>query len=342
VFFVLLGLTLWVVSSSKRPTSGSEELPVIELDQSAITTLEITRPQDSRVVLSKVDDAWRVTEPLEAAADKNNVESALNRLGDVKIRRIVASTAQNYARLQVDETSAVQVVVKAGETTLARLMIGKYGNGMTMLRIDDREEVFGAKGSLRYAFDRELKAWRDRRIVNVAPADVQSIRFESTHGVFHFQKEGDGWAALEGRKALGDFDPTQVTGRLSTAARLTASDFAEEGTSAARAGLTNPVATVTMTLNEDPNPIVLELGDSTLQSAERFVRRQGNPTIYLVSQHLAERLQPGPSAFETPKTPEPSAAMPNAPPVGSQQPQLPPEVMRQLQEQVRAQQQQQQ
>lgn len=346
VFFGLLGLTLWAVNSGNRQPQSSGEIPSIELDQNTVTTLEITRPQnegDERVVLSNVDGAWRVTDPVDATADQNNVESALNRLGDLRLTRIVATQPENYARLQVDDTSAVRVIAKAGEETLIRLMVGKYGSGMTMVRIDDRAEVFGASGSLRYAFDRELKAWRDRKVVSVEAADVQSIRFESPNGTFDFKREGDGWAAVEGKKALGDFDPKQVAGRLSTVARLTASDFAPEETSEARAGLTEPKATVIMTLAEDQPAIVLELGDNTDEANELYLRRQGNPTIYVVSKYLADRLQPDAKAFETPEAPPaPPPAMPGAPPGGQQQPQLPPEVMRQLQEQIRAQQQQQQ
>ena len=342
-FFVLLGLTLWAVNSRDQRPAGSGELPLIELDKEAITSLEIIRPENQRVVLSSVDGVWRVTEPMDAAADQNNVESALNRLADLKVARVVATQPENYARLQVDDANAVQVIAKAGEDALARLMVGKYGNGLTMLRIDDYTEVFGASGSLRYAFDRELKSWRDRMIVRVDAAKVQAIRFESANGTFEFQREADGWTVLEGQKALGDFDPKQVTGSLSTAARLTASDFAPEDTSAARAGLTEPQATVTLTLADDPNAIVLEVGDSTEQTGELYLRRQGEPTIYVISQYLADRLRPDAKAFETPAAPPaPPPVMPNAPPGGGQQPQLPPEVMRQLQEQIRAQQQQQQ
>ncbi len=340
-FFALLGLTLWAVNSRNRQQSGSGEIPSIELDKAAITTLEIIRPEDQRVVLSKVGGAWRVTEPMDAAADQNNVESALNRLAELRITRIVATKPENYARLQVDDTSAVQVIVKAGEETLAQLMVGKYGNGMTMVRIDDRTEVFGVSGSFRYAFNRELKSWRDRQVTALDTANVQSIRFESANGTFHFQRKGDGWAVLEGQKALGDFDPKQVTGRLSTAARLTASDFAPEETSAARAGVTEPKATVTMTVADDPDAIVLELGDDTDQSGELYLRRSGDLTIYVISEYLADRLQPDAQAFEGPEQP-PTPAIPSAQPGGSQQPQLPPEVMKQLQDQIRAQQQQQQ
>jgi len=343
VFFVLLGLTIWAVRGRDQQPSSSGEIPTIEIDKAAITTLEVTRSESERVVLSNVDGAWRVTDPVDAAADQNNVESALNRVTDLRITRVTATRPENYARLQVDDASAVRVIAKAGDTTLVELMVGKYGDGMTMVRIDDRIEVFGAAGSLRYAFDRELKAWRDRKIVSVDGADVLSIRYENAHGIFHFQREGEGWTAMEGQKALGDFDPKQVAGRLSTAARLTASDFAPEDTSAARAGLTEPKATVTMTLAEDPNPIVLELGANTDEEHELYLRRQDNPTIYVISKYLGDRLQPDAGAFETPaEPPSPPPSMPTAPPGGQQQPQLPPEVMRQLQEQIRAQQQQQQ
>lgn len=340
-FCVLLGLTVWAMRARNEQPRDSEELPSLELDKEAITSLEVIRPGHEPVVLSKSDGAWRVSAPLDAAADQTNVESALNRLADLRIKRVVATRHENYARLQVDEASAVRVIVKAGDDVLTELRIGKYGNGMTMVCVGDRDEVFGASGSLRYAFDRELKAWRDRRVVNVEVDDVQSIRFVSPNGTFQFQRDGQGWTIVEGRKALGEFDPKQVNGIVATAARLTASDFAMDEISPARAGLTEPGATVTLTLATDENPIVLELGDSTRESGEVYLRRQGNDTLYLVSTYLADRLQPSATAFNQPEAPAaPPPAMPSPVPGGEQQPQLPPEVMRQLQEQIRAQQQQ--
>jgi len=340
VFFVLLGLTAWAVKSRNRRPTTDGEIPTIELDREAITALEITRPGDGRVVLSKVDDAWWVIEPLEATADRNNVDSALSRLAELELSRVVATKPDHYARLQVDDENAVRVTVKAGDETLSELMVGKYGNGMTMVRIDERKEVFGASGSLRYAFDRELKAWRDRKVVSVKPEDVQSIRFEGPKGTFAFERDGEAWAAREGNKALGSFDPKQVSGTVSSTARLVASDFAAPDISEARAGLTEPRATVTLTSTGNPEPIVLELGAATEQGDEVYLRRRGETTVYVISQYLADRLQPDAAAFQAPSTPPP--ASPAQPPVGrQQQPQLPPEVMEQLREQIRAQQEQQ-
>jgi hypothetical protein len=339
LFLALLALTLWAINRRDARPSRADEIPSVELDEATITALEINRPNDERVVLSKVDETWRVTEPLDADADQNNVKSALNRLTDLRITRVVATQPEHYAQLQVDDENAVRVTVKDGETTLTELRVGKYSDGVTMVRIEDRPEVFGAGGSLRYAFDRELKAWRDRKVVQLETANVQSVRFDSPKGTFAFQRQNGGWIATEGEKELGEFDPKQVDGRLSTAARLTATGFAPEGTSAPRAGLTEPTATVTMTTSDDEAKTVV-LGDATDEGDEFYLWREDNPTIYVISTYLADRLQPDAAAFEKPKPPPaPPPGTPALPPdAQQQQPQLPPEVMKQLQEQIRQQQ----
>jgi hypothetical protein len=338
VFVALLALTLWATNRDARQASNTTEVPDVDIDQDAITSLEITRPGGEAVVLSNASGDWRLTAPLDADADQGNVESALNRLGELELSRVVATRPENYARLQVDEANAVQVVVKAGDQTVATLAVGKYADGMTMIRLDDRVEVFGSSGSLRYAFDRDLKAWRNRRVVVEEPGAVQSIRFESPKGTFAFERQGEAWTATEGGDAIEKLDPKKVAGFVSTAARLTASGFAAEDVSEARAGMTEPKATVTMTFAE-AEPVVLTLGDGTDAQSEVYLMRQGVPTIYVVSEYLSNRLQPDAQAFEYVEAPEPAPSAMPTPPPSQGQPQLPPEVMRQLQEQIRKQQQ---
>jgi hypothetical protein len=102
--------------------------------------------------------------------------------------------------------------------------------------------------------------------------------------------------------------------------------------------LSEPVAVVQLTLGEG-EPVVLDVGTAADEGNEVYVRRRGNETIYLVSEYLANRIQPDAKAFEKSDEPPPAAA-PMAPPAGGQ-PQLPPDVMRQIREQIEAQQRQQ-
>jgi len=359
-FLFLLGVTIWAVGGrDRRSVESAAALPEVTVDKSAVSELEITRPSEEgkeTVVLSKVDDEWRVSSPIDAEADRNNVESALNRLADMQITSVAATRAENYPRLEVDDAQAVHVKVRSGDTEEVELWIGKYANGITMVRLADREEVFGVKGSVRYPFDRDLKTWRNRRVTQAASRLVDQVSFESGNGTFEFAKENDQWVVKKARKPIKDFDPKKVDGLVSTAARLTATGFAAPEVSAVRAGFNEPDATVTLHVaavaeasdgasprsgsETEPETITLEIGDQTDKDTELYLRRSGDETIYIISKYLADRLRPDASAFERS---EPADA-PTQPPPGvapGQQPQLPPEVMKQLQEQIRQQQRQQ-
>jgi len=361
VFVALLSATIWAVRTrDDAHTDESAELPLVEIDKDAVSSLEITRPKEDGtevVVLSKVDAEWRVTVPLEAEADANNVQSALNRLTEMTPKGVVATRPENYARLEVDDAQAVKVVVRSGEAPPMQFQIGKYSNGVTMVRIGDRTEVFAVNGSVRFPFDRDLKTWRNRRVTEVEAQAVQEIAFDSDNGSFRFSRQEGSWVPAETQRPIKEFDPKKVEGLVSTAARLTASGFAPSEVSSARAGMNEPEATITLRMappaGEAPaeveaapaelQVIVLEIGDQTDKDTELYLRRSDDQTIYVVSKYLADRLRPDAAAFE--KSEEESPPTPPAMqgiPQGQQQPQLPPEIMRQLQEQIRQQQQQQQ
>ena len=362
LFVALLVATIWAVRTrDDAGTDEAAELPSVEIDADTVTSLEITRPKGDGtevVVLSKVDGEWRVSVPLEADADPNNVRSALNRLTEMTPKGVVATREENYARLEVDEAQAVKVVARSGEATLVQLRLGKYSNGVTMVRIGDRPEVFAVNGSVRFPFDRDLKTWRNRRVTDVKAQSVQEIAFESDNGSFRFSRQEGSWVPAAKQKPIKNFDSKRVEGLVSTAARLTASGFAPSEVSAARAGLNEPDATITLRVaasaeeardGADPAPtttepevIVIEIGQKTDKDTELYLRLNGGETIYVVSKYLADRLRPDAKAFvKSEEAPPPTPPMQGVP-QGQQQPQLPPEVMRQLQEQIRQQQQQQQ
>lgn len=361
-FLALLGGTIWAVGTRDDvPMEAAAAIPTLEIDKEAVTSLEITRPNEGGtelVILSKVGDDWRVTSPLEADADPNNVQSALNRLAQLSPSGLVATRPENYTRLEVDDAQAVKVVVHVGEAPPIQLRIGKYSNGVTMVRIEDRTEVFSVDGSVRFPFDRDLSAWRNRRVTEIQTGDVQEVEFDSDRGTFRFSRQDDSWVPAEKQKPIRNFDPKKVEGLVSTAARLTASGFAPSEVSSARAGFNEPEATITLHVastaedangetegaSAQPRVVALQIGGQTDKDSEFYLRRSDDQTIYVVSKYLSDRLRPDAESFEKPVD-EPPPPSPSARPgmqgmPQGQQPQLPPEVMQQLQEQIRQQQQQ--
>ena len=326
-FVALLGFTIWAIRGRDSAETGAEVgLPTIEVEKDTITALEITRPGTEKaeaVVLTDVDGDWRVTVPLDAEADQNNVESALNRLTTLDVTGVVATRPENYPRLEVDDERAIKVVVRRGDEPPLDLRLGIHANGATMVRIGDRPEVFSVNGSIRYSFDRDLRTWRNRRITEAATQSVREITFESENGSFSFVQQDDGWAPVKNQKPIKEFDPKKVEGLVSTAARLTATDFAPDEVSGARAGFNEPEATILLTVAApapedaeaeaapvEPETITLEIGHQTDKDSEFYLRRADDETIYIISKYLAERLQPDAQAFKKSAEPPPTQQVP--------------------------------
>ncbi len=282
VLLLLLGVAVWQIRArqgeQEQITTAEPEGDLPEIDKDEITSLEITTPGEEghTVRLAKVDNTWRVVAPLDAPADEATVRTALEKLDELEVQRVAASNADNYERLEVDEAHAVRVIAKKGEEIVANLLIGAFGGGSTMVRVDGETEVLAVRGSIKFAFNKELKEWRDREIVDVATSDVRDVTVTNEHGTFHFARgaapppppptppaEGetpppppeppatDAWGPAPEQAAIERFSASKVQTLVSSFTRLRATDFAATDVTADRAGLTTPAATVTMVVQPE-------------------------------------------------------------------------------------------
>ncbi len=364
VFVALLGAAIYVVKQRSVDDAGGDEAPLPELptiDDTDVTELEISRPGNGEdaeretVRLVRQGDEWRVASPLDAVADQEAVRTALTKLEELEVRGVAATNPENHARLEVDETKGIKVVVKGSDATLATLWIGAYRNRNTMVRLDGDDTVVSVAGSIKFAFNKELKNWRNRRVVNVEPTRVRQVRFESDNGRWEFVRNNDDeWAPAEGQEEIERFGPSKVQSVVSSIARMRAVNFAEPGVTREQAGLLEPTATITLWVRPETEAdnaeadnaealetIVLRLG-AGLENDERYLDREGDETIYVVSQYLADRMRPAAEAFQNPEpgsqpTMEAAPAIPNGGPGGSGGGQIPPELMQKIQQQLRQQ-----
>lgn len=345
--FVLLGLVGTLVALEKKRSNeyaegaGAGESPLPALVRDRITSIEIRRPDQPVVRLEKRGNAFRLAAPVDFGADASNVSSLLDKLVELEFVSVASTNRASHAQLEVDDAHAIRVVAKAGNETAIDFRIGTYRGGNTMIRLEGQDRVFAVRGSIRYAFAREVREWRDRVIVDVAPADVQSISFAGANGAFAFQRDSEGsFVPASGQAPIARFQASKVDAIVTSLARLRATDFAADGEAAA-ANLAAPRGTVTLTVassgGEDggtaaPQTITLLLGGSSASTNDVYVQRQGNPTIYVASSFVGDRMNPAAAAFQEDQpvdggTPPPSP-MPEMGGGGAGS--IPPEVLQQL------------
>ena len=71
---------------------------------------------------------------------------------------------------------------------LADLWIGGTRSGNTAVRIGEEDAVGMVSGTIRFAFVRDLKDWRDRTITDVDATEVREVAWWGPNGTFRFSR----------------------------------------------------------------------------------------------------------------------------------------------------------
>lgn len=366
----LIGLAVAAYFATRTPQPEPESRPDLTVIRSVakdrVDELEIRRPDEPAIKLAKRDGRWRVIAPVEADADQSAIDTALDRLAELEVRGIAATRRETHDDLEITEAKGLRVIARGRGTILTELIIGAYRNGKTLTRRPQDATVFMIEGAIRYAFNKALKDWRDRGIVDVPVGDIVEVRFQNRHGVFSFVKRDDEWAVADGATRVERFQPSKLTSLVGSLARLRASDFADADVSADAAGVGASVAPsqtdgglpdvslVTLRTRAGDagaaQDISIRIGNARGDGDREFYAlRQGTDTIFVISKYLADRLRPAMDAFQSPPDagPRPDGGAPPPPPEegdegegggpGGGMPQgIPPELMRQLQKQLGA------
>ncbi|MEM7675593.1 MAG: DUF4340 domain-containing protein [Myxococcota bacterium] len=341
IFALLLGGAVYALNQREAADAGeaetTPELPAIERE--AITRLTITRPESDPIVLEKRGEEWRVTAPVDAEADQSAVTTVLEKLGDLEVTGVAARREENHGRLEVD-SAGIRVEVAQGEGEPVVLIVGAYRDRNTMIRVDGQTEVLSVSGSIKYAFNKELKDWRNRRVFDGLQADrIREITFESENGRYAFARTGAGeWAQADGEEPIERFGASKVQSIVASIAGMRAVNFADNADASA-AGFDAPTGTVTLGIApEDDEETDTESADEEdaesaeddsaeensaedaadaetaapltrrtisvggqTDSNEWHVRAQDNPVIYVVSGYLADRMRPDIEKFQNPE-----------------------------------------
>lgn len=295
VLVALAAVTLFQLNARRADVAESPkvsiELPKLKSDQ--VEELELTAPDKPKVRLAKKDGAWRMVEPVDAKADENAVNTAITKLTELEVASVAATLAKNHEKLEVDDKHGTRVVAKGGGATLLDLYVGAYKSGSSMVRIAGEDPVAAVRGSIRFAFTKDVKEWRDRKITDIPTEQVQKITFIHAGGKLTFQREGDAFVQVlaKGEKKIDPLDANKVKGIVGTSSSLNAIDFAAPGEAPEQLGFTDKSPSVVLDLKSDAgeSQIVYRVGDK--KDTSFYLRKDGDDVTYLVSQWIGERLQ---------------------------------------------------
>jgi hypothetical protein len=248
VLVVLIGGVVYAYTSEKeadRPTETSEQIDALlpEIDKSAIEELEIRRPDEEPIRLAKRDGTWRVVAPVDAPADSGIVDTALTKIAELDVTRVAATNDANHARLEVSPDKGIRVIARGGGETLIDFWVGAYQSLNTMIRVEGQDQVLAVKDSIKFAFNKPVDDWRDKKIVAETVRDIVSISFQNPNGAWSFVRgEGDAWSQAAGEAPIERFSSAKIQSIASTLANARATSFAAPDVTIESAGLAEGTA----------------------------------------------------------------------------------------------------
>ncbi|GAB4210125.1 MAG: DUF4340 domain-containing protein [Sandaracinaceae bacterium] len=341
------GGAIWAVRSRTGDSPAATGSATIEgfpsdIERDDIRSIEITRPDEPTVRLERGEGGWRVTAPVESRADQTSVDTALDKITELELESVAARNARHHEELEVDPAHGIHVVVGGADGTLANFWIGVTRSGNTALRVEGQDAVGMANGSIRFAFSRDLKDWRDRTILDVESDSVREVAWVGPNGTFRFTRpmntptipadtdagaeppaptpgdwtiaevsyvptaEGDAGAPAGPRTTIDGFQPSKVRTLVSGLARLRAADFAAQGVTREQAGFTESSPRVTLTIGDGASATreVIRLGGAVPEATDQFyAMHEGDDTIFVVSRYHSTRIHPTVSEFQASSPP---------------------------------------
>lgn len=309
VLVVLLG-GLWLAQKNASDDAmahsqgaASATLPDIKLpadDADKVTKIQIHNANKGDVVLEKQGDAWKLTKPVEYAANQQNVKSLIDNVKEIRVKDSIDTGKGQYATYDLEDDKAVHVQLYKDTSKAVDLYFGKSGTRGQMTRVADKDGVYVASGYSNYLYTRELKDWRDRDVLKFEDANVVSATLTNSNGVFSFSKGSDDkWSGTFKGKPIPGFDQEKVKDMLRAYKALTADDFAEADKGPADTGLDKP-SVLAFKLKDEGGTIKVDVGKE-ISGKGRYAQKEGSPTVFVLSTYVSDWAAAAESKFQKPE-----------------------------------------
>ncbi len=278
--------TTYLRTQAQKTLFDLRNKAVLGFETYQVRALQIQN-KNGRFSLTKKAGEWSLTEPMETAADKSEVDKIINRLQSERMRSVVD---ENPADLRTYSLHAptVRVDLSLGEN-LARktLLIGKASEDKYYARDDSRPAVFLVDSSFVSLLQPTLFDLRNKKLANFNSSDVAKFELEFSNSKIVCSRDTSGTWTIEqpaGRKAKS----WKMSSIVSEAADLKVARFADNVTPAA-AGLTSPQAHAKF---YDEEKLLLHVKLGKTDGDHVYVQIDDQPSVYLVDKSVLETWTP--------------------------------------------------
>ena len=187
---VLLGV--YILQLSIGGKSKTQTLTIKE----EITSLELCtgREPDNAIIVSRNEDKYTVSNADGSETYDADAVTASSLFDNIKEIHILGNAAKlssaNEERFGLDQNSRITVKVKAGDTTVRTVSIGKNSSSgsQSYLTVDDSNQILICSTSMHTIYATTIDGLRTKDVYSVPEDTITQIRVDSVDGSFTINK----------------------------------------------------------------------------------------------------------------------------------------------------------
>ena len=254
---------IWFVERNQKTTRELADTTarVVEIEQSKVNAISIKNSETS-IELSKKDGIWKIEQPLADRADSTAISQLLSMVEtlrhDSRIDFPSAQAAEKLKEFGVTE-SDLRLKIKSDSGKETELLLGNDSaiEGKVYVRVNGSDTVYVVRNALRNQVTKKAEDFRDKKLADTAPSLVSKVHVKTAEGEFELERKNTHWDFVKPLRARAA--DQKVNDLLAGVLNAQVSQFLAEAPTPEQA-LSEPRATVTMSVEGEKEPLVLLVG----------------------------------------------------------------------------------
>ncbi len=289
---ILAGLVAYFYFVEReRAAKEAETETLLALDADQVTGVRLTYG-DRELALEKRDGRWRLTAPVDAAADQIVVANLLRAITDAEVKKTIDDPPADLAPFGL-ASPFVTITLTATDAEVPPIKVGKNTavSMATYVQRADRPAVYLTGSGFRTGVDKQPKDLRDKTVVEFNEDEITAIVLREPTETVEIARQDGTWMIEQ--PAVQRADPAAVRAMLTTIRNLRATDFASDQPSPADLetyGLATPAREIVLRTSAD-REVRLRVGKETDQGL--YVQAGDRPTAFVVGKWVAPDLSKG-------------------------------------------------
>jgi len=228
VFAALLAFVL-LFEEFNGKGENDEEGKLVALSSDDVQKITLKRENDS-ITFEKIgeDDTkeWVIIEPLEAKADKYEVDRLADNFSDLRVERVVEEEPEDLEKYEIPKKE-ITLWFKDLEKPV-RILLGAENplDNTLFAKRDDEARVVLIPSHLKGTVEKSLFDFRQKDIFRFETDDVKNIKMQAKESRWEAEKKEDEWFFKRPVEALAK--ESKITGILNSLSGLKAKEFVSE------------------------------------------------------------------------------------------------------------------